>query len=63
MRRSPAGLGDAQTAVVMYDTDTVAVKDAPAAECVTVRNGVIVHMRIIFDRAPFDAARRAATSA
>lgn len=58
-----AAFGDDQTAVVMYDTDTIPVKDAPGAECVTVRDGKIVHMRIIFDRAPFDAARRAAAPA
>ncbi len=57
-----AAFGDEETAVVMYDTDTVPVKDAPGAECVTVRGGKIVHMRIIFDRAPFDAARRAAAA-
>jgi ketosteroid isomerase-like protein len=54
-----AAFGDETTAVVMYDADTVPVKDAPGAECVTVRDGKISHMRIIFDRLPFDAARRA----
>ncbi len=58
-----AAFGDDQTAVVMYDTDTIPVQDAPGAECVTVTDGKIVHLRIIFDRAPFDAARRAAASA
>jgi ketosteroid isomerase-like protein len=47
---------------VLYDTDTVPVKDAPGAECVTVRDGKITHMRIIFDRLPFDQARRAAAT-
>lgn len=51
--------GDETTAVLMYDTDTVPVKDAPGAECLTVEDGKITHMRIIFDRLPFDAARRA----
>lgn len=55
-----AAFGDADTAVVVYDTDTVPVQNAPAAEYLTVRDGLIVGMRIIFDRAPFDAARRAA---
>jgi ketosteroid isomerase-like protein len=54
-----AAFGDETTAVVMYDADTVPVKDAPGAECVSVRDGKISHMRIIFDRLPFDAARRA----
>lgn len=57
-----AAFGDQTTAVLMYDTDTVPVQDAPGAECLTVTDGKITHMRIIFDRAPFDAARRAATS-
>ena len=55
-----AGFGDDEKAVVMYDTDTVPVKDAPGAECVTVRDGKITNMRIIFDRMPFEQARRAA---
>ena len=57
-----AAFGDADTAVLVYDTDTIPVKNAPAAEYLTVRDGLIVGMRIIFDRAPFDAARRAAGS-
>lgn len=57
-----AAFGDDEKAVVMYDTDTVPVRDAPGAECVTVRNGKIVHIRIIFDRLPFDTARRAAAA-
>jgi ketosteroid isomerase-like protein len=55
-----AAFGDATTAVLMYDTDTLPVKDAPGAECLTVENGKITRMRIIFDRLPFEAARRAA---
>ena len=58
-----AAFGDATKAVLIYDADTVPVKDAPGAECLTVSNGKIRHMRIIFDRLPFDAARRAAPSA
>ena len=55
-----AAFGDDTTAVVMYGTDTVPVKDAPGAECVTVTDGKITHMRIIFDRLPFEEARKAA---
>ncbi|HEX6445825.1 MAG TPA: nuclear transport factor 2 family protein [Streptosporangiales bacterium] len=55
-----ASFGDADTAVVVYDTETVPVPSAPAAECVTVRDGRITYSRFIFDRAPFDAARKAA---
>src|SRR5262249_17972515 len=55
-----AAFGDDEKAVVMYDTDTVPVKDAPGAECATVRGGKITHMRIVFARLPFEEARRAA---
>ena len=57
-----AAFGDETTAVLMYDTDTRPVKDAPGAECLTVRDGKIVQMRIIFDRLPFEAARRGAAA-
>lgn len=56
-----AAFGDEHVAVLMYDTDTVPVHDAPGAECLTVTNGKISHMRIIFDRLPFAAARQGAT--
>src|SRR5205085_2040784 len=36
-----AAFGDDETALVMYDTETVPVKSAPGAECVTVRDGKI----------------------
>ena len=54
-----AAFGDDTTAVLVYDTETVPVASAPAAECVTVTDGKITHNRFIFDRAPFDAARQA----
>lgn len=57
-----AAFGDETTAVLMYDTDTAPVRDAPGAECLTVAGGKITHMRIIFDRLPFEAARLAAWS-
>jgi hypothetical protein len=56
-----AAFGDEQTAVIVYDTATVPVASAPAAECVTVTDAMITYNRFIFDRVPFDAARRAAT--
>lgn len=59
--RMIAAFGDGETALVMYDTETVPVKSAPGAECVTVKEGKIVYSRFVFDRAPFEAARRAAT--
>lgn len=58
-----AAFGDNTTAVLVYDTDTIPVKGAPGAECLTVVDGRITHLRIIFDRAPFDAARRQRTNA
>ena len=54
-----AAFGNDRTAVLMYDTVTVVVPDAPGAECLTVRDGLITQIRIIFDRAPFQAARQA----
>jgi len=56
-----AAFGDDQTALVMYDTQTMPVTSAPGAECVTVRDGKITYSRFVFDRAPFDAARTAAS--
>jgi hypothetical protein len=56
-----AAFGDEQSALVMYDTQTVPVKSAPAAEYVTVTDGKITYSRFVFDRAPFDAARNAAS--
>ena len=53
-----AAFGDRQTALVMYDTETVPVKSAPGAECVTVHDGRITYSRFVFDRTPFDAARK-----
>lgn len=53
--------GDDHTAVLFYDTGTVPVPDAPGAEHLTVTDGRITHLRIVFDRLPFDAARRTAS--
>jgi ketosteroid isomerase-like protein len=49
--------GDETTAILMYDTSTRPVADAPGAEFHTVRDGKIVELRIIFDRLPFEQAR------
>jgi len=53
-----AGFGDDTTAVLVYDTDTIPVRGAPGAECLKVVDGHIAHLRIIFDRTPFEAARQ-----
>lgn len=55
-----AAFGDERTALVMYDTSSVPVADAPGAELVTIVDGRITRSRFIFDRAPFEAARRSA---
>jgi ketosteroid isomerase-like protein len=57
-----AAFGDERTALLMYDADTIPVRNAPGAECHTVVDGKITYIRIIFDRAPFDAARAAAAA-
>jgi SnoaL-like domain len=43
-----AAFGDEQAALIMYDTQTVPVKSAPAAECLTVIDGRITHSRFVF---------------
>jgi hypothetical protein len=58
-----AAFGDDEKAVIMYDTETVPVSSAPGAECVTVQEGKIIRSLFIFDRAPFDAARKAQAEA
>ena len=58
--RPKAAIGDEIKAVLVYDTRTPPVASAPGAECLTVRDGKIVYNRFIFDRLPFEAARRAA---
>jgi hypothetical protein len=55
-----AAFGDDDTALIMYDAETVPVDSAPGAECVTVQDGKIVYSRFLFDRAPFQAAREQA---
>jgi SnoaL-like domain len=56
-----AAFGDETKAVLVYDTRTPPVPSAPGAECLTVRDAKIVYNRFIFDRLPFDAARRPAS--
>jgi hypothetical protein len=55
-----AAFGNDHTALLMYDTDTVPVAHAPGAEWLAVKGGTITHIRIVFDRTPFAAARQAA---
>jgi len=58
--RLVAAFGNEETALLMYDTATRPVPDAPGAECLTVVDGRIRALKIIFDSAPFAAARAAA---
>lgn len=51
--------GDEHRAVIVYDSRTTLVASAPAAECVTVRDGRVAYSRFIFDRLPFQLARSA----
>lgn len=55
-----AAFGDDRTSVLLYDTATIPVPDAPGAECHTVVDGRITEIRIVFDRLPFENARAAA---
>lgn len=57
-----AAYGDERTALIMYDTATVPVPNAPGAECLTVVDGRITHSRFLFDRLPFEQARQAAAA-
>ena len=57
-----AAFGDDTTALLMYDTSTRAVPNAPGAEHLTVVDGAITHIKIIFDRQPFTEARQRAGS-
>lgn len=57
-----ASFGDEETALLMYDTDTVPVPHAPGAEFHQVEQGKITRITIIFDRQPFTQARAAAQS-
>src|SRR5437868_3041260 len=53
-----AAFGDGTTAMIMYDTQTALVESGPGAELLTIKDGKIVHSRFIFDRLPFEEARR-----
>lgn len=57
-----AAFGDDDTALIMYDPHTTLVGSAPTGEWFKIENGKITRSRLIFDRTPFDAARRAAAA-
>ena len=52
-----AAYGNGDEALIMYDTANPAVANAPGAELYRVQDGLIVEIRIIFDRLPFALAR------
>ncbi len=53
-----AALGDAETAVLVYDLHTIPVSSGLTCECFTVSGGRIVRNRLIFDPTPYAAARQ-----
>lgn len=55
--RLVGSFGDDDTALLMYVPTTTLVGEAPGAEHYTVVDGLITEIMIIFDRAPFQAAR------
>jgi hypothetical protein len=55
-----AALGDAETAVLVYDLHTIPVSSGLTCECFTVRDGRIARNRLIFDQTPYTAARQQA---
>jgi hypothetical protein len=50
-----AALGDAETAVLVYDLHTVPVTSSLVCECFTVADGRITQNRLIFDQTPYAA--------
>lgn len=56
-----AAFGDGETALLMYDAHTTLVASALTAERFTTEDGKISRNRIVFDRTPFEAARKAAS--
>jgi len=56
-----AALGDAQTAVLVYELHTIPVSSGLTCECFTVQDGKIIRNRLIFDQTPYTAARQQPT--
>ena len=56
-----AALGDAETAILVYDLHTRPVSSGLVCECSTVRDGRITRNRLIFDQTPYLAARQQST--
>ncbi len=56
-----AAFGDDETALLMYVAHSTSVASALTAEWFAIEDGKISRSRIVFDRTPFDAARKAAS--
>jgi limonene-1,2-epoxide hydrolase len=56
-----AALGDAATAILVYDLHTIPVSSGLTCECFTVEGGRITRNRLIFDATPYAVARQQAT--
>jgi len=54
-----ASFGEDETAILLYDNETVPVPSAPSAAYFTVADAKITRIRFIFDRVPCEAAARA----
>lgn len=55
-----ANFGDDESAVLLYDTVTLLAPSGPACEYITVEDGEINYIRLVFDRAPYEAVMLAA---
>jgi hypothetical protein len=58
-----AANGDDRSAILMLDNQTIPVPSAPSATHFVVTGGTISRIRLIFDRAPYEAAARESTGA
>jgi hypothetical protein len=58
-----AAFGDDTAALIMYETTTPFVANGTAAEHLTVQDGEITHIRLVFDQLPGVEARKAAGAA
>ena len=53
-----AALGDAETAILVYELHTIPVSSGLTCECFTVTAGKITRNRLIFDQTPYTLARQ-----
>ncbi|KJD57383.1 hypothetical protein UZ38_10745 [Bacillus amyloliquefaciens] len=48
-----AAFGDDEQAVIIYEADTIPVKNSTVVEYITVKNGKIASTQVIYDATPF----------